>query len=303
MMIVEKFCDFHKIEEGSIAIGCDGKSALKTAFDSGTKLFRDVPSFDIVGAIMRLRRQSRLRWTTRFVKGHQDNTSDDLDTWAARNVLMDAWAKQHLQIASKVPRHFSVKGEPWQLWLQGRKLTSRIDSQIYSAVHKESSLEYWKTKKDVPPEAVSRVDWPAIGRAMKGVPRGRRVFVTKHVAGMCGVGKFMKRWKYWNTDQCPRCGEAEDAPHVWTCSDPGARDIWNKSVDNLDLFLRKQDTDPTLLHIIKVYLQSWQTGVAISYSPPRAFEQLIQEQSQIGWHRFFEGWFSPGWRDAQQRYY
>jgi len=120
---------------------------------------------------------------------------------------------------------------------------------------------------------------------------------------MCGVGKFMKRWKYWNTDQCPRCGEAEDAPHVWTCSDPGARDIWNKSVDSLDLFLRKQDTDPTLLHIIKVYLQSWQTGVAISYSPPRAFEQLIQEQSQIGWHRFFEGWFSPGWRDAQQRYY
>jgi len=58
MMIIEKFCDFHEIKEGSIAIGCDGKSALETAFDSGTKLFRDVPSFDLVGAIMHLRRRS-----------------------------------------------------------------------------------------------------------------------------------------------------------------------------------------------------------------------------------------------------
>jgi hypothetical protein len=75
------------------------------------------------------------------------------------------------------------------------------------------------------------------------------------------------------------------------------------SVDSIELFLRKQDTDPTLLHIIKVYLQSWQTGVTISYSLPRAFEQLIQEQSQIGWHRFFEGWLSSRWGEAQQRYY
>jgi len=66
---------------------------------------------------------------------------------------------------------------------------------------------YWQTKPDVTPEVVQIVDWPAVGRSMKGVVRGRRVFVTKHAAGMCGVGKLMKRWKQWDTDQCPRCGE------------------------------------------------------------------------------------------------
>jgi hypothetical protein len=30
---------------------------------------------------------------------------------------------------------------------------------------------------------------------MKESQRQRRVFVTKHTVGMCGVGKFMKWWK------------------------------------------------------------------------------------------------------------
>jgi hypothetical protein len=29
----------------------------------------------------------------------------------------------------------------------------------------------------------------------------------------------------------------------------------------------------------------------------------LQEQNRIGWPRFFEGWLSPKWIEAQQRYY
>jgi hypothetical protein len=69
--------------------------------------------------------------------------------WAERNVLMDSRAKEHLSVARSLPRHFDVKGEPWQLWIEGRKITLDIAKQIYSVVHNQDGLQYWLTKPDV----------------------------------------------------------------------------------------------------------------------------------------------------------
>jgi len=113
----------------------------------------------------------------------------------------------------------------------------------------------------------------------------------------------MRRWKQWETDQCPRCGMPEDAPHVWTCKDPGTQEVWSKSLADLEIFLRKWDTDPTILHLILTYLKSWQSGETISYQPPRYLEQVLKQQCIIGWHRFFEGWLSSQWEVVQQHYY
>jgi hypothetical protein len=62
------------------------------------------------------------------------------------------------------------------------------------------------------------------------VSRGRRVFLSKHVSGMCGVGKFMLRWKEWDHDKCPRCGLPEDSKHVWKCANPQVVDLWDKAI-------------------------------------------------------------------------
>jgi hypothetical protein len=134
---------------------------------------------------------------------------------------------------------------------------------------------YWQTKPDVTPEVVQIVDWPAVGRSMKGVVRGRRVFVTKHAAGMCGVGKLMKRWKQWDTDQCPRCGEQEDAAHIWVCKEQGAKEVWSKSLATIELFLCKLDTDPTIIHLLMLHLNSWQSGEGVTYQPPRELEAVL----------------------------
>jgi hypothetical protein len=99
---------------------------------------------------------------------------------------------------------------------------------------------------------------------------------------MCGVGKFMKRWKQWETDLCPRCGELEDASHVWVCKDLVARDTWSNAIANIDLTLQKLDTDPTIRHLILVYLNGWQTGTDITYKPPGELEAVLREQTTIG---------------------
>jgi len=218
----------------------------------GNRLSSDIPDYDLIGAIYHMRNFSKISWSYRHVKGHQDDVTSDLDVWAQQNARMDAAAKQHIAIAKAMPRHFNIPGEPWQLWVEGRKITSKIQESIYSAVHRPESEAYWENKEGQK-DGIALVDWKNIGYAMKKAPRTRRVFLTKHICGMCGLGKFMKRWKEWEEDACPRCGAQEDAPHVWLCKGQGTEDRWTKALQELENLLHQLDTDPTLRHIILVY--------------------------------------------------
>ena len=113
----------------------------------------------------------------------------------------------------------------------------------------------------------------------------------------------MKRWKEWDSDRCPRCGSPEDSTHVWLCKGPDTEELWSKAVAELEDTMRKLDTDPTLAHIVSLYLQSWRSGEAITYEPPREFLALLQAQSAVGWGRFFERWLVLQWKEQQHRYY
>lgn len=139
MTIINQLCHFYTIEEGHVEIGCDGLSALQTVFEQGTVLTTDIPDFDLVGAILHLRRTSQVTWAHRHVKGHQDNVSEVLDVWAQQNMQMDKKAKQHLSVVTTSPRHYSIEGEPWQLWVKGKKRTQDIQPAIYDAVQAEDS--------------------------------------------------------------------------------------------------------------------------------------------------------------------
>ena len=95
----------------------------------------------------------------------------------------------------------------------------------------------------------------------------------------------------------------EDSTHVWLCKGPDTEEIWSKAVAELEDMMRKLDTDPTLAHIVSLYLRSWRTGEAITYEPPREFHALLQAQSAVGWGRFFEGWVVLQWTEQQHQYY
>jgi hypothetical protein len=269
---VHHLCIFHNINEGQIVVGCDGYSAIQTAMETDPSLNADIPDYDLVGAIYTLRRASKIVWSFRHIKGHQDDQSTDLDVWAQRNVQMDLNAKAHLAKARLVPRHYDIPGEPWQLWVNGQKVKAAIFPTIYSHVHNRDGELYWAEKRQQELTTISHIDWTLIGKAMRSIPRSRRVFISKHVSGMCGVGKFMKRWKEWEDDRCPRCREPEDAPHVWRCKGEGTAVIWTKALE----------------------------GLAV---PPLAFQTLVEDQGHVGWSRFFEGWLVHQWTICQQRYY
>ncbi len=146
---------------------------------------------------------------------------------------MDAQAKNFLPHARQAPRHQEGWGAPWSLWLGEKKITSDITNAIYALVHDPDSRDYWTKKPEITQEAFDLVNWASIGVAMSELKRSQRVFVAKHCSGMCGVGKFMKRWKEWDHDLCPRCGELEDSAHVWLCTGFDANKVWETSMTTL----------------------------------------------------------------------
>jgi hypothetical protein len=170
-------------------------------------------------------------------------------------------------------------------------------------VHSPLALEYWKKKDNMTDSVLGNINWDAIGAAMKETKRSARVLIAKHVSGMCGVGKFMKRWKLRQDDICPRCEETEDAAHVWTCQGEGANEIWNKSLEDLEQWMNINYTNPDLQHLLLTQLSGWRDNSQTSASYPFIFNELLQHQSDIGWNRFFEGWLSHEWLGLQQAYY
>jgi len=203
LTVTRKLCKYFDIQEGGISIGCDRLLALDTSLYKEPVSGADVSNYDLVAAIYATRKRLPIIVWPHFVKGHQDKMMEPLDTWAQLNIQMDAMAKQHMQVAISAPRHYSIEGEPWQLWVRDYKLTHSITPNIYALMHDEEGASYWESKREVKEGATSLIDWENIGTAMKGVTRSCRVFISKHTSGMCGVGKFMKRWRQWNIDQYP----------------------------------------------------------------------------------------------------
>jgi hypothetical protein len=105
----------------------------------------------------------------------------------------------------------------------------------------------------------------------------------------------MKQWKQWESDQCPRCGNPEDSSHVWLCQDQGARDIWSKAIAAIELTLRKLDTEPTILHLILVYLNVWsilmdgKLVLVSSINPLGFWRKFCENRMSLGGTTFTKG--------------
>ncbi len=244
MVIIEKHCYFYGILEGEITIGCDGLSALNRAFSVVSILD---PSYNLLGAIKHYWAHSTIQWKIWHVEGHQDDHTSvhKLDRWSKLNIKMDKLAKDFMRTARSQPRHFEIQSEPCSLWIGGEKISRKLSEKLYERVHVKEAQDYWESR-NIPHRCFYSVHWDAVGQALKSYPRHTRVFITKHTVGMCGVGKFMHRWKERDNPNCPRCGCFEDAPHVWTCKGEDSNAVWDKFLLSLSQWLKEMQTDPDL---------------------------------------------------------
>jgi hypothetical protein len=195
-----------------------------------------------------------------------------------------------------------IKDEPWSVWIGPKKISKDLSSTIYDIVHATEAKDYWLSKDRVPHDTYDSNNWDALHKAMEESPRSRRIFIMKHSAGMCGVGKFMHRWKERDNPNCPRCGQFEDAPHVWLCKGCDTNSVWTSSLDKLQDWMTSVQTDPDIQDAIINYLDSWRNDTTPPNPPPH-IDDLLQAQTTLGWRMFFKGWIPVSWEETQQAYY
>jgi hypothetical protein len=85
-----------------------------------------------------------------------------------------------------------------------KKYVRDFSETIYDLVHSPAAKEYWKQKDKLTTVIIEEVNWDAVKVAMAETKRSRRVFISKYTSIMCGVGKFMQRWKLRTDSACPR---------------------------------------------------------------------------------------------------
>jgi len=202
---------YHGISDGGIAFGCDGEAALSRAFSSLCSGKVEESSYDLIMAIQKLLSVSTISWQHHHIKGHQDREQgiNTLDKWALLNIEADGLAKSFLTRAHEQTCHYIIPQKPWSLWHQNKKIAPKLDV-LYDVIHARTAINYWIHTRKTEDKALELVHWEGIHRALQTIPREKQVRVFKHTVGTCGVGKWMQRWKKWNSASCPRRGQFQD---------------------------------------------------------------------------------------------
>jgi hypothetical protein len=196
LSMIRGICHFLKLDSGAITIGCDSTSALLSRTNHYKDINTRMPDHDLLFAIQHTIAGilNTLQWL--HVRGHQDNKKgkDEMTRAEQFNCEMDKAAKDAVATLSRPPPSREIEGEPWWVCIQSRKLIKHRDTLVYEHIHSPKVQLYWKNKGKTGSDPLD-INWDAIQAAFRESRCQLQWFITKHSTGMCGVGKFLLRWK------------------------------------------------------------------------------------------------------------
>ena len=308
---VDILVEISKLKEGGIEIGCDGMSALNRAFwvdkdDISSKQAH----YDMISGIQGMTNDSKIQYSTRHIKGHQDDIAEaDLDKWAILNIECDLRAKEfwkEIKVGYRKPPHTMKKGI-WQVKIQGRTICSNLTEKMRESISGEEILEYYVTKKQrMTKDQFHNIDWITQGKALKLLKPNRQHWVSKFTSGWCATGKMMHIWKQRLTSSCPRCNSAdEDNTHILACKSIGAMHEWEKSMIRIKEWLDSNNTCPDLKKLVLNIIHNWKLKRRIQLHEDIEFDgirEVFEQQKSIGWRLFLDGCLVYEWSKLQQIY-
>jgi hypothetical protein len=307
VVVAEAIAVFHDVKTGTIELGCDCESGLTAIFVHEYDTPKQ-PHHDLIHEIRKKIAASKLTWKFKHVRGHQDkHTSYQLlDMWGRLNVEMDSLAKVYWNEKSSSTMPFyppSTFG--WTLWIGPRKLASWDRQQLYNHARSTKILQHWSSRRDIPLNLITNIDWEAGQDAIKRLGLNRQLWIPKWIAGFAPVGKVLQRNQLQDHAECPRCTAFEDTHHVVLCPAPKAQQQWDASVSLLKTWLLKANTMPDLHKAILSRLQAWHSQLRLTEPHYRwpGVNDLVRAQDLIGWRAFLEGAVLKAWAAKQQEYY
>jgi len=144
---VNVLLSYHWQTQGTILIVCDGKAASTKSMKPWASNLLD-KQFDIIHAIRKGIRKTKVKWTSKHIKGHQDQVALATCDKARWNNAMDQVAKNHWQKIQVSPDSImhSLLGEPWEIWLGNKKVSTAVKHWLLEHTCGQAAQEYWSNK-------------------------------------------------------------------------------------------------------------------------------------------------------------
>ena len=303
-------CKKFKVVEGTVTHGVDNDAALSNCFGpyEPTTL---TPCFHIVKRIRAAIKMSPIKWIGKKVKAHQDETSniEQLDCWAKANILADKQAKAHLRRVLRQDNRSSIQqyeNEGWTVQIGEKRITKKFEKQIIYHCTKEAIKQYWCERFAIDRDNWDSIDWKVFVRATKEMSISRRLFITKHAAGISATGRNMLRRKEHETSQCPRCKQDDEHTyHIFTCQGKGTQEIFNTGLAELSIWLEKttsQEMEEAITTFLTIH-RNEETEDWNQWEGSDAIKEALIGQENIGPEAFLSGIVTVGWAKAQRIYF
>ena len=314
---VNDLCLQFQIDNGSIELQCDGLGAVNVVKDAHLPINPSYSHFDIITSITIAISRSPLTWTFNHVKGHRDDevTEADLNDWEFWNTIADRHAKCKLSSTLRQPNWLLSRPiySPYIRVLIHRPTNHGTQEYVVSKLSKtctDSILsinirKYWQQKRFFTEHSKSSIDWLVARRSSSCLPLYKQVWLSKWTTGICGVGKWLQRWKWQPHSDCPRCGQPdEDVTHVLLCNEITATSLWTSSIADLEEWLELNDCEPDMKLTICLSLQSWHNGSPLPtiLSDNPLLQLATRQQDNISWFSFICGFLAVGWRAVQHEH-
>jgi hypothetical protein len=309
LQVIKCIVQVHHVTRGKIRLGLDGKGALDQAGLSEPVRPSD-RSFDLLTEIRSICVRLPVQVECFWIEGHQMERHGHEDYAGYLNRLCDNLAKAYWNetISSPEPENTRINFTTWGFGYEATWPGQFDPEEVYNFAHGRAvSVPYWQDGRH-PMTATGwiQVDWHVLGPAFRLWPRGKRQWLSNHMAKFSATGRVMFRRKEWEHDRCPRCdAENEDSNHIFRCPAPSAHQQWKESLDSLEVKLEDLWTHPDISRIIMAKLRAWPHSDGLSFRGLGLDKTVLAAgayQDQIGWTNFLLGRLTGFWRDAQDEW-
>jgi hypothetical protein len=306
LLAITEFYDFQLPSLGIIA--CDNLGGLNKSKERRRKVPSNHKHADILRSLRRVHARLRGRLTYKHVYGHQDRRK----TWTQMSLLerlncrCDKLAKTAIHLGIQNPPDVSPERQKLPLetasvFYNGRKLSGECGNEIRFQAGRVAARRFYVGELGWSTAAFDSVDWEARDKSIASKTDMFRMWLFKQSSSFCASGKNMGRWFGSTVTCCPNCHHPdEDAAHLLHCPDPGRFALLREELRELDEWMQKSHTHPSLAHAVSHYI--FHCGaVKFRNTPglPLELYKLAEEQDLIGWDNFMEGKLSSRFREVQ----
>ena len=260
---------------------------------------------------------TKLRYSSEWVKAHQDDTVKDLRSLSresALNVQMDAATKAAYELPAQwqtcefVPVYHA---EGCAVYLGNKKLTSHPHRSVLEHWYEAEAKQYLQTRHGFPTEVFSSIYWRSMRYALKKFTAHRRATAVKAIhRHLPTQAKLFQQGRVVMSSVCPRCVQSDETnSHIYCC--PNADALKQRKADWGLLWkeLHRARTATIISQTWRHYLHSLlglPLGTDFVDTIPKVYgetehllQQAVTEQNKIGWEKLLVGMASTTWHTLQ----